>query len=494
MVGNMFRTLSRWLRGKPMPAPIESKEPALAQADDLASASEESHSHPVAYDENLLERSRTQWQFGDWASLAKLERSTLQHHPDRAKLALLAAAGHQQLGNESAARLFMQLAIDWGCDRRTIKHVTSEGLCNTLARIAKLRDQEKNKAVLSKKNRASKRLDHRATAESSSNKSPPATVLTEYLKAKNEPSQDPKVSVIIPFFNANKYIENCLNSLLNQSLKKFEAIFIDDGSNDNSAEQIERLTKNDSRFRIIKIHENQGPSFARNLGIYNARATYLRFMDVDDVLPLSSLESLVAHSKNQDMIRGSFEVICLKEKHLDLATESNILDIHPFSLPLPVRSKAIYGLWATLFNREFLIKNSLKFPEQQRNAEDTFFLAACFFAASRVSVINDIVYQYWKNENSLSNPENPDLAYFKNSLARWFYIKQRAIECGNATVLDAAFHSALDNYLAKTHLPRIQQHLTPDEKENLKASYQMLLNRFQLSFSAYQKYFDSDIP
>lgn len=136
MVGNMFRTLTRWLRGKPTPAPVESKEPALAQAGDLAPASEENNAHPVAYDENLLERSRTQWQFGDWASLAKLERSTLQHHPDRAKLALLAAAGHQQLGDVQGASQFVRLAQDWGCSRKLVAQILIAGVHNTLGRAA----------------------------------------------------------------------------------------------------------------------------------------------------------------------------------------------------------------------------------------------------------------------------------------------------------------------------------------------------------------------
>lgn len=140
----MFRTLTRWLRGKPTPAPIESKGPALAYAGDLAPASEENHSHPVAYDENLLERSRTQWQFGDWASLAKLERSTLQYHPDRAKLALLAAAGHQQLGNVPAVRQFTQLALDWGCGKKLVSQLLIAGVHNTLGRAAGLdRSQER---------------------------------------------------------------------------------------------------------------------------------------------------------------------------------------------------------------------------------------------------------------------------------------------------------------------------------------------------------------
>ncbi len=71
----------------------------------------------------LLERSSTQWQFGDWDSLAKLERDTLQHLPDRAKLALLAAAGHLQLGNDQAAFQCTRMAQDWGCSKKLISQI-----------------------------------------------------------------------------------------------------------------------------------------------------------------------------------------------------------------------------------------------------------------------------------------------------------------------------------------------------------------------------------
>lgn len=90
----------------------------------------------VPYDEHLLERSRTQWQFGDWGTLAKLERDVLQHHPDRAKLALLAAAGHQQLGNVTATRKFVCLAQDWGCSKKLISQILIAGVHNTLGRAA----------------------------------------------------------------------------------------------------------------------------------------------------------------------------------------------------------------------------------------------------------------------------------------------------------------------------------------------------------------------
>ncbi len=96
----------------------------------------------VPYDENLLERSRTQWQFGDWASLAALPRDTLQHHPDRAKLALLAAAGHSAQGNVSEARQYTRLAVDWGCSKKLVSQILIAGVHNTLGRVAAISGQE----------------------------------------------------------------------------------------------------------------------------------------------------------------------------------------------------------------------------------------------------------------------------------------------------------------------------------------------------------------
>jgi hypothetical protein len=90
----------------------------------------------VAFDENLLEKARTQWQFGDWETLAAISREELQHHPDRAKLALLVAAGHSQLGDMERARQFTRLADDWGIDVRFISKLLCSNVHNSLARAA----------------------------------------------------------------------------------------------------------------------------------------------------------------------------------------------------------------------------------------------------------------------------------------------------------------------------------------------------------------------
>ena len=97
----------------------------------------------MPYDETLLERARTQWQFGDWQSLAGMERDDLQHHPQRAKLALLVAAAHLQLNDSAAARQLIRLAEDWGCSKRLISQILVGGVYNSLGRASAIASQER---------------------------------------------------------------------------------------------------------------------------------------------------------------------------------------------------------------------------------------------------------------------------------------------------------------------------------------------------------------
>ena len=115
-------------------APQANSDPTRAIAKQADGDSKDESTAMVAYDENLLERSRTQWQFGDWSSLSKLDRDTLRNHPDRAKLALLAAAGHLQQGDSQAARQLTSLAQDWGCSKKLISQLLIAGIHNSLGR------------------------------------------------------------------------------------------------------------------------------------------------------------------------------------------------------------------------------------------------------------------------------------------------------------------------------------------------------------------------
>jgi hypothetical protein len=101
----------------------------------------------VAFDENLLERARTQWQFGDWESLTYIHRESLQYHPERARLALLVAAGHGQRGNPEKFQQFILLAQEWGCSRKLISQVLISGVQNSLG-LASLAAGQTDRAIL----------------------------------------------------------------------------------------------------------------------------------------------------------------------------------------------------------------------------------------------------------------------------------------------------------------------------------------------------------
>jgi hypothetical protein len=128
-----------------------SSQPAVSQKRHDSPTVQQELNTIIPYDENLLERSRTQWQFGDWLSLAQLNRDPLQHHPDRDKLALLAAAGRLQTGQDAEARQYIRLAQDWGVSKKLISQILIAGVYNSIGRAAAINSQQ-NRALQHFKN------------------------------------------------------------------------------------------------------------------------------------------------------------------------------------------------------------------------------------------------------------------------------------------------------------------------------------------------------
>ncbi|SJM88986.1 hypothetical protein [Crenothrix polyspora] len=104
-------------------------------------------SQALSHDENLLEKARTQWQFGDWESLTQINVSDIEHHPERAKLALLVSCAWQQLNDFIAARQYLKLAKEWGCDKKLIAQLLIAGVHNTLGRAATLLGGDEKRAL-----------------------------------------------------------------------------------------------------------------------------------------------------------------------------------------------------------------------------------------------------------------------------------------------------------------------------------------------------------
>lgn len=131
--------MQRWLG---LAKPVEVSNTATVETASVSEVNDETHISnasnipPAPYDPELLERSRMQWQFGDWNSLTKIDIDTLEHHPQRAKLALVVACAWQQLNDHTIARRFIKLAKEWGCDKKIMAQLLIAGVYNTLGRSA----------------------------------------------------------------------------------------------------------------------------------------------------------------------------------------------------------------------------------------------------------------------------------------------------------------------------------------------------------------------
>lgn len=212
------------------------------------------------------------------------------------------------------------------------------------------------------------------------------------------------ISVIIPVYNLENYIERCINSVLIQTFKNFEVICVDDKSQDRTIEIIERIAKTDSRVKLLRQPRNLGPAMARSYGCRESKGNYIFFLDGDDTLPSNALELLYTKIKNSkvDIVRGSVVVV-------DFDGNRNLLKCD--SLPYGSDRYGIYrallegcfrhNLCFTLFNRSLLTDYTYLFYPNMRNGEDAYlFYQLVENIKNGVVVVPDIVYMYHMNEQS----------------------------------------------------------------------------------------------
>ena len=246
-----------------------------------------------------------------------------------------------------------------------------------------------------------------------------------------------KVSVIVPVFNTEKYLKKCVDSIINQSLKDIEIIFIDDGSNDNSLSILKEYAKNDNRIKIIsKLNEGQG--VARNIGIKSAVGEYIAFVDSDDFIQIDMLEELYNHSKNNNL-----DICMCKVSTYDDVTHEVKNDLWYYSLEVFKNfRKNVFKHTDTidftceisvtpvnkLYKRSFLIDNNCLFAENFI-FEDELFFYDVYLNAKRVSIINKNLYYYRVNRAGSTVTESTDTDY-SDVLTIFKLIQQKFIELG----------------------------------------------------------------
>ena len=206
----------------------------------------------------------------------------------------------------------------------------------------------------------------------------------------------PNVSIIVPVYNVSAYVERCWESLVKQTYKDLEILFIDDCGTDDSVEKLQKLidTHPGIYCKILHHDHNRGLSAARNTGLMAATGDYVYFLDSDDDIIEDCIERLVAPVMNDeiDIVVGNYRVVG-GEAHSPLLLNSGLLDSPKDVLASYAAGKWYVMAWNKLCRRDFLIDNNLFFREGLIH-EDVLWTFQVACKAQSLYVCNDVTYNY----------------------------------------------------------------------------------------------------
>lgn len=240
-----------------------------------------------------------------------------------------------------------------------------------------------------------------------------------------------KFSIIIPVYNVEKYLRDCLNSVIFQSFTDWEAICVDDGSTDTSLAILMEYEKKDNRIKII--HKgNKGLSSARNEGIKQAKGEYIVFLDSDDWISKQMLEIVSNEERGEDLICFSgikyFESDMSYSPREHLAPVDNITGMEYFDkYSMDLKELHFDCAVSRAYRREYLLDSGLWFKEGRLHEDFLFTPQACWYA-NRVKVIDECLYYYRIRPGSITTSPNIkglfDYIKSNNELASFFISKR----------------------------------------------------------------------
>lgn len=228
--------------------------------------------------------------------------------------------------------------------------------------------------------------------------------------------QECLVSVIIPAYNVQKYIDQCINSVLRQTYKNIEIICVDDHSQDDTVAHIEALKKEDKRIRLLLNQSTRGPAYSRNKGLEMAAGKYIYFLDADDYIMEDAIESL-------SYLADKYETECIFfDSYLQLESkilgaqkvEYNLEDIDKKvmrgqELFTTMMNKDVFSssVWRQFWKRTYLFENGLRFNDRMSSCEDAPFTVQAILCGTRMMVVNKKFHVYRKHEGTLISDVAP---------------------------------------------------------------------------------------
>ena len=285
----------------------------------------------------------------------------------------------------------------------------------------------------------------------------------------NKHAETPLVSIIVPVYNTEEYLEECLNCLVNQTIKNIEIICIDDASTDDSLKILNLYAKSDDRIIVLNNETNIGQSTTRNLAIEKAKGEYITFFDSDDVIDTTAYEKLYNEAKehDQDIIIFSFkrfnqdgeewfEILQEKSNITEYIEKTNIIE----------KPELIYNTIACnkFIKKDFLKKINLKFMENTL-FEDIPFSTKLFCSTDSIGIYPDVIY-YWRVRDQSTTQTNDNI---KNLKDRIFVSKD---------ILD---------YVNKEENEKFKPLTEPIYKKLLEHDFPIYLNQLDISNEEYEK-------
>lgn len=245
-----------------------------------------------------------------------------------------------------------------------------------------------------------------------------------------------EISIIVPVYNVQDYLDSCIESILNQTFTSFELILVDDGSLDKSSNICDKYSIKDSRVRVFHI-SNSGVSYARNLGIKNAQGRYIMFCDSDDTVEKDWCEKLYKEVTNNEgsLVTTSFNIynnrdgkLKIEKRYID---KNNKIIIDKKNYFCKYKIKLFSTIWNKIYEKKILLDNNIKFNNELSFGEDLIFnldyLKKC---NDKIIIKNETLYNHF-----LRDTESLDYKYHPNLNEIYKFINKRLYE--DATLYNA---------------------------------------------------------
>ena len=220
-----------------------------------------------------------------------------------------------------------------------------------------------------------------------------------------------KISIVVPIYNKEKYIQNLINSVKNQTYKNYELILVNDGSKDNSIEIATKELENTNIEYFVINKENGGQSSARNVGIKIATGDWIVMPDADDTLQNDYLDIMINAVKKTKAQIGICEIEYVSENDIfKQSKRKNEIEIKKGKEYFEkfILHKIEIGPYSLIINRNFIIRNKILFDEKSKYSEEFIFITDLLYNAEKTVYIKEKIYNYCLREGSVSTGANSE--------------------------------------------------------------------------------------